>query len=281
MTTHIDRRSAPLTALALLLTLAQSFAQTSSTAGERSWSAHSPPHRVALLELYTSEGCSSCPPADRWLAQLNGSKQSDRSVETRLDQQLIPLSFHVTYWDYIGWRDRFGQTRFDERQRQTARHAGSRSIYTPQFVLNGRDFRSFRKIDSAVESTNAEAAQASLRLKLTETRPRSLRFELDGKTDIADTAIYLAWYENGLSSIVDAGENDGRALHHDFVVRRLIGPFTAEELKRGISETRRLPNSWNADQLGLVAFAQGADGRILQAVRIRLSETTTRDSQRN
>src|SRR3954447_25677509 len=85
----------------------------------------SPPHKVALLELYTSEGCSSCPPADRWLNQLKLPRD-----------QLIPLALHVDYWDSLGWPDPFAQRLFSERQERLGRNP-----YTPESVLDGREFR--------------------------------------------------------------------------------------------------------------------------------------------
>src|SRR5215218_3837153 len=90
-------------------------------------------HRVPLLELYTSEGCDSCPPADRWISSLaSRGYGSDR---------VVVLAFHVDYWDRLGWPDRFAQTRFTERQRAINDRNRSRVIYTPQLVLNGKDYR--------------------------------------------------------------------------------------------------------------------------------------------
>ena len=87
--------------------------------------------RVALLELYTSEGCNSCPPTDEWVSKLpSNGLTSDR---------IVPLAFHVDYWNYLGWQDVFSQTSFTERQRQTAQINSSGFIYTPQLVLTGRD----------------------------------------------------------------------------------------------------------------------------------------------
>ncbi len=84
--------------------------------------------RVSVLELYTSEGCSSCPPADEWLSKL---KQDDR-----LWSEIIPLAFHVDYWDYIGWQDPFANKRYSQRQRQYARDKNVRTVYTPGTLLN-------------------------------------------------------------------------------------------------------------------------------------------------
>ncbi|MGH8694109.1 MAG: DUF1223 domain-containing protein, partial [Burkholderiales bacterium] len=120
---------------------------------------HSTARRVAVLELYTSEGCNSCPPADRWVSSLpaRGFK-ADR---------VVPLEFHVDYWDYLGWRDRFAQASFSARQRAQADRGGARFVYTPQFLLNGADFRQ-AFLDSGLTErlarVNSRAAAAELRL---------------------------------------------------------------------------------------------------------------------
>lgn len=83
---------------------------------------------VPLLELYTSESCSSCPPVDKWMSGIKADK-------------VTPLAFHVDYWDYIGWKDRFSKEEYSDRQRKTAAFGGDGFVYTPQFVMNGRDFK--------------------------------------------------------------------------------------------------------------------------------------------
>ena len=88
-------------------------------------------HKVSLLELYTSEGCSSCPPADRWLSDLKNHHQLWKNV--------VPVAFHVDYWDYIGWQDRFADGRYSQRQRDFAREQSLTTVYTPGFILNGKE----------------------------------------------------------------------------------------------------------------------------------------------
>jgi len=90
----------------------------------------SPPHTVALVELFTSEGCSSCPPADRWLSTF-ASRYGP--------EQVVPLSLHVNYWDYIGWQDPFAQAPFSERQRQLAQRSASPRVYTPEVFVGLRE----------------------------------------------------------------------------------------------------------------------------------------------
>jgi hypothetical protein len=151
----------------------------------------------AIVELYTSEGCSSCPPADRWLSTLKG--RSD----------VIALAFHVNYWDRLGWPDRFATPAITERQHQLAQTNGSPFVYTPQVVLNGRDFRNW----SGTSLARPPASTVALALKR------------DGNTVTADIGAasgrltgYWAVLEDGHSSRVKAGENAGETLKHDHVV---------------------------------------------------------------
>src|SRR6478672_7063889 len=94
--------------------------------------AHSPEHSTALVELYTSEGCDSCPPADRWLSSLGGGGQVPRSI--------VPIALHVDYWDYIGWKDPYANREFSLRQRKLSQLQRLALVYTPQVVLQGHDF---------------------------------------------------------------------------------------------------------------------------------------------
>ncbi len=130
--------------LFILLTLSSSFqvVATEAVAENSIRTSHSPENRVVLLELYTSEGCSSCPPADQFLSSLESA-----GVST---EQLIPVAFHVTYWDYICWKDRFANPRFDKRQRELARKNELSTVYTPQFVLSGGDYRAYATFSEEV-----------------------------------------------------------------------------------------------------------------------------------
>ena len=118
--------------------------------------AKSPENRVVLLELYTSEGCSSCPPADRFLSNLKEAGISD--------QQLIPMAFHVTYWDYIGWKDRFAKKQYDQRQRDHAHKQQKATVYTPQFMMSGDDYRSYATFCKDVNKLVTEKATVHLEL---------------------------------------------------------------------------------------------------------------------
>jgi hypothetical protein len=228
-------------------------------------------NRVALLELYTSEGCSSCPPADRWLSGL-----AAKGVNS---ERVVPLALHVDYWDYIGWRDRFAQPEFSERQRQMARLGNSTVVYTPQVMLNGRDFRNWRNsghFERELAATNNSAAQATIRLTLKQPRLGTLDVSIAAQnTQEGNHALFFALYENNLTSVVKRGENAGSILHHDFVVRKWLGPFALN----GKSPTSwrheiKLDKEWNPESLGLAAFVQNtATGEVLQAVSRPLCTT--------
>ena len=248
-------------ALAALLAAALTPAQ----AGE--CSARSGPHTAALVELYTSEGCDSCPPADRWLQGLGARGYAPERV--------VPLSLHVNYWDYIGWKDPYAQQRFSDRQRRLAQVMRARIIYTPQVVLQGRDFRGWggRAFDDAVARINAQPARASISLALgagqRDTLAVQVRAALLDPAIGADAALYLASYENRLVSRVAAGENRGRTLSHDYVVFEWLGPLPFAEGR--LEERRELPLLPKAvlENSGVAAFVQNrATAEVLQALML-------------
>jgi hypothetical protein len=233
--------------------------------------AKSPVNRVALLELYTSEGCSSCPPADRFLSSLKAAGTGDK--------KLIPLAFHVTYWDYIGWQDRFAKKQYDEHQRELARKNRQTSVYTPQFVLAGEDYRSYASFSEDVNRLTAEKATVDLVLTVKD-KPGSDgvdRLQLSLESDISasaieDIGIYLAVTENNLVSDVKDGENEGERLQHDYVVRQFSGPFfqSKPENRMKMEQTFVLGNDMKREDLSIVAFAENPHtGEVLQAVRLK------------
>jgi len=226
----------------------------------------SPVNRVALLELYTSEGCSSCPPADHFLSNLKEVGISDK--------QLIPMAFHVTYWDYIGWKDRFAKKQYDQRQRELAHKNRKNTVYTPQFVLVGDDYRRYSTFNKDVSKLVAEKARVNLVLSMRENGD-SLDLELKSDitdSDVKDVGFYFAIVENNLSSNVDDGENEGEKLHHDYVVRSLAGPyFQSKPENQLVTEyTVSLDSDWKKQDLRIVAFAEDPHtGDVLQAVQIK------------
>jgi hypothetical protein len=206
--------------------------------------------RTSLLELYTSEGCSSCPPADHWLSQLPP------------DSGVVPLAFHVDYWDKLGWRDPFAQAAFSQRQRE--RNSALGWVYTPQVMLGGDDLRNWHR----VPQPKPVPAQVSLALNLDQTPER---IDVQVSSHFAEPAgnrngrLFLALYENRLSSNVTSGENAHRTLHHDHVVRELAGPLDPLDPLRARYSFKLQPG-WKAADLGVVAFVLNAQGKTLQAL---------------
>ena len=236
-------------ALATLCTAASAAAQRPPDAGCSARHAGPPPR---VVELYTSEGCSSCPPADRWLSGLRG--RSD----------VLALAFHVSYWDRLGWPDRFAARAHDERQAQLARRAGSRQVYTPQVVVDGADWRGWPRLPGA----RAGATPAPPTLELERRGDRVWATVPAASGTAAGLAGYWAVLEDRHRSRVTAGENDGETLQHDHVVRLYepVAPWSAAagttvslQVSRGVAEHPRR-----------VAFVvtEAATGRPLQALAL-------------
>ncbi len=187
--------------------------------------------RTPVLELYTSEGCSSCPPADQWLSSLRGRENG-----------AVVQAFHVGYWDYIGWVDRFATPAYTARQRDIAARQGLGGIYTPQTVLDGRDWRGWGRSSAAPAATESARARITLR----QTGPD--QFEAQVSTlDAAPTTWSAYWTvtEDSHSSRVKSGENAGGYLQHDYVVRQYVpaGDYRTEAAAPQTLTLRSIPAS--------------------------------------
>jgi hypothetical protein len=195
------RRSGLLTGLFVTLLWAVSGADAQTVL-------QSGPERVALLELYTSQGCSSCPPADRWLSAL--------TTQPGLWDRVVPVAFHVDYWDYIGWQDPFARPEYSQRQRRYAREGGVRTVYTPGVMLNGKDWRDWRH---TVFPQPRPARTGTLTVEHDGDRLQ-VRYQPQsaGREDLRITVALLGF---DLESEVTAGENRGRKLENDFIVLEL------------------------------------------------------------
>ncbi|MFC5499885.1 DUF1223 domain-containing protein [Caenimonas terrae] len=204
-----------------------------------------------VIELYTSEGCSSCPPADRWLSTLKaGAAQGKAVVE----------AFHVGYWDSLGWIDRFAAPAHTARQKQIAVLNGLSAIYTPQLVRNGRDWPdATRRLDAAAEPAGARIAIQ---------RNPSDAFEAS-VTPLDPAGRWSAYWtvtEHGHASKVRAGENAGEFLQHDFVVRQYVPAGDYQGAARLV--LRAVPGeAGHPRQVNLVVYDK-ATGKPLQALSI-------------
>jgi hypothetical protein len=216
--------------------------------------------RVAVVELFTSQGCSSCPPADRLLTKL--------SRDSKYQGKVIPLSFHVDYWNYIGWTDPFSSPRWSDRQRAYAQKTfRSNRIYTPQVVVNGRaECVGSQEGVVLKQISQALAVEPAGRVTLAFDPPTEdghLKVKVDAKLAKAagpgNVDLWVAVYQRGLVTEVGSGENASATLRNDHVVRRLEKAFTlpaaAGSAKSG-ELVLGLDKRWKVDDLGVVAFLQ-------------------------
>jgi hypothetical protein len=162
-----------------------------------------------LVELFTSEGCSSCPAAEKWLSRFKSNPD--------LWKKIVPVAFHVDYWDRLGWTDRFAKAEFTERQQRYAAAWRGESVYTPGFAVDGKEWRGFFD-GSALPQRNAKTG--SLHVTLTNDTQITVIFDSETATPHSLT-LEAALLGTNLDSDVKRGENSGRKLHHDFVVLQL------------------------------------------------------------
>lgn len=228
---------------------------------------------VPLVELYTSEGCDSCPPADRWLSSMfaSGDTRDGAAVAT-------PLAFHVDYWDRLGWKDRFATAAWTKRQYDSARAARSDLVYTPQVLLQGRDLRDWhaeKRSAAAIAAAARAPARAEISLEIV---PRPGALTVNATAHVPEAALrkgavlFVALTGDGLVSDVKAGENKGKRLVHDHVVRELRGDIAIGPGGDG-SGTVTLPLPAEAGKATtVVAFVQSAEsGDVLQSLALPLS----------
>jgi hypothetical protein len=181
------------------------------------WQFNSGPEQNQVLELFTSEGCSSCPPADRWLSTLKNSPD--------LWHQVIPVAFHVDYWNNLGWKDPFSSKENSQRQRTYKRQRLVNGVYTPGFVINGKEWRGwFNRLPLPGTSNNNVGV---LTLKITKVGQKVLFTAFFESTDIHTTkprpnlSLNVALLAMNQQTRVKLGENRGKTLHHNFVVTNL------------------------------------------------------------
>lgn len=219
-------------------------------------------YQAHLLELYTSEGCSSCPPAEAWLASISPSELNQLSV--------IPLAFHVTYWDYIGWKDKFAQKQFDRRQRKMVLEEGGRTVYTPQFFIDSQTQRGIASILNKRLIKNQKITSVlKIKASLNE-KSQTLKLDISLKQlspDIDDVVrLSVVSYENAIQSAIKAGENAGRVSLHQYVVRELQTALVSlKELKTREFIFNKAAKNWS----GMVVFVESGN-KVIEALNIPL-----------
>jgi hypothetical protein len=227
---------------------------------------------AVLVELFTSEGCSSCPPADKLLSELD-------QVQPIKGVQVIPLSEHVDYWDRLGWKDPFSSAEFTRRQSEYGRVLAVEDIYTPQMVVDGRTEFTGNKRATAFDAIAkaARAPKGDVRITIKAAGPGSvtLTVQVENLPDVArgDTAdLMLALTESGLLSKVSRGENSGRDLAHSAVTRKLIKIGTVNGTAFSAERNLHLDSPWKRQNMKIVAFVQERNSRrVLGATAIKLS----------
>jgi len=216
------------------------------------------PRTPVLVELFTSEACSSCPPADAVLARLEREQPIPGA-------EVIALSEHVDYWNETGWRDRFSSPLFSTRQQDYGQALRQADIYTPQIVVNGRE-QVLGSDENAVRRAIRAAAQGAaavvgLRMSGWDTASFQVRGVPQG---VRSAEILLAITESGIESWISGGENNGRRLRHSAIVRSLTSLGKLDTKKAGASSADARLNlrpEWNRQNLKLVLFVQDRSNR--------------------
>jgi hypothetical protein len=186
--------------------------------------------------------------------------------------QVTALAFHVDYWDYIGWKDKFAKPEFSARQRTGAARGGAGFVYTPQFTLNGQDFRNVgsARFGQTIDSIAQQPASAQLSLQAQPQANGEIQLTASAQAFKPDQTknvqVFIAVYQNQLSNRVNAGENSGRELKHDFVVREFLGGFPLNDV---FSKRITLKSEWKYLDAGAVIFVQDLKtGEIWQSLRL-------------
>ncbi len=244
--------------LALAAAGACAFA-SGALANEGACSAQSGARVPAVVELYTSEGCSSCPPADRW---LTGLKSRD---------EVVALAFHVDYWDSLGWKDRFAQPRFTQRQNASQRFSGARFAYTPQVLVDGRDTPAWSALTPAAFAPVAGRGPSTVALTLSRDGAALRLVVQPGNGAPARLGGYVAVVDDGNVTRVGAGENGGETLRQDGVVRELL-PWTAAAGQAStLSFTSTTTPEAGASRRWVAVASDPTSGKTLQAVTLACS----------
>lgn len=193
----------------------------------QTWTAKSGERQIAVIELFTAEGCGLCPAADRWVHQLPEQGISDENV--------IVLGFHIDYLnDKKAWIDRFASERFSDRQRQLAQINLYKSIYTPEFVVSGEVVHNYQKhVPKVIKAVNGFEPEAHIAMKVKEQNSELLinsQVTVQGEANQQFSQLYIAVIEDDIKNKVGGGDNAGITFNHQNLVRIWLGPFSLDEM---------------------------------------------------
>lgn len=213
-----------------------------------------------LVELFTSEGCSSCPPADKVLARL----QKEQPVE---NVEIVPLALHVDYWDYLGWKDEFSSADYSSRQSGYAEKFKLDAIYTPQMVVDGQKQFTGSQFDTAVNSIK-ESAQTKKAVVGLSIENNNLKVDISGLPDHDAAYVWFVVTEDDLQTDVKRGENSGRKLPHTAVVRemKLLDTLAENAKTFSVDHNFVIQPAWEKKNLDLIVFVQGKNSKNIYAV---------------
>jgi hypothetical protein len=225
------------------------------------------PRKAVVVELFTSEGCSSCPPADELLGHLS----QDLSAK---NIQVIPLGFHVDYWDGLGWKDRFSSAGFTQRQEQYARALKVDGPYTPEMVVDGAVEFVGNNAGQAQQAIRQEASHPEVAtVKISSPLAEHVDIQVKAPVAVGDAFVMLAITEDNLTTQVGSGENGGRTLHHAAVVRDLRRLGRLHEGGFDATVPLKLAKEWKRADLRAVVFVQqGPSGKIEGASSVALTD---------
>ncbi|MAA64067.1 MAG: DUF1223 domain-containing protein [Alteromonadaceae bacterium] len=203
--------------------------------------------KTDVVELFTSEGCSSCPPADKWLSSLK--------TNPALFSGFIPMAFHVDYWDYIGWEDPFAKPEYTERQREYVREGHVSQSYTPGIVINSQEWRDWFRGKRTWNDDKQNVGQLKARLG----DDRQLEADFNGENA---GQLHVALLGMGLTTEVKAGENRGKQLSHDFVVLKMVSVAGTKDWSLSLPE---IPDAGQSKTAIAVWVTQRDSLTIIQA----------------
>ena len=218
------------------------------------------PKNYVLVELFTSEGCSSCPPADKVLARL----EAEQPVE---NVEIVPLALHVDYWNYLGWRDEFSSADHSARQNGYADKFKLDAIYTPQMVVDGAKQFTGSQFDAAVNSVRESAKTKKSGVEMTIDK-NNLKIDIAELPDHDAAYIWFVITEDELQTDVRRGENSGRKLAHTAVVRemKLLDSISGSAKSFSTAFDFTVKPEWQRKNLNLIVFVQGRDSKNIFAV---------------